>query len=361
MVDAAGNPDAAFAALPDAVGRLTKSGGIGYRDGWSHGRPDLGGPCWSLPPLQGISCLSPSRKRSSRCLVAASTAGHVTRIGQIRPSKTKQTGDSPGPDIQEPWVVGEEASHGCSAFGQRAFGRAGSIHRTSPALCPRHRASHRFLRCQSGGFLDIDSHKGWTAAVVESSDVLSDVLQAVRVGSWVAAEATLRIPWGMRTDGRSATFSCILQGRCRLKTEGAEDGASLCPGDVALVMPGREQCLRDPHDSPTRPLEEILRADLAGIARQDARGEEGPTEAQSAGATEKYESELSRLLLLISVVGRTFDQATARSSRRVVDGARRRGRGRNRQGRNRGARPCGSCSRRTYRPSSSRTQLSGRR
>jgi len=111
--------------------------------------------------------------------------------------------------------------------------------------------------------------------VTESFDVLSDVLETVPLRSWAAGEVAVLPPWGLCGDGRSAAFYCVLHGHCRLKIQGEETVVSLARGDLVLVMPGREHWLGDQHESPSLPLEEVLRVSLAQAPRPVVPSENG--------------------------------------------------------------------------------------
>jgi AraC-like DNA-binding protein len=89
-------------------------------------------------------------------------------------------------------------------------------------------------------------------------DVLSDMLEMVRLESTVFAQTWLRPPWGIRADaGEQFAFHVLPQGGGRLEVEGL-DPIDVGAGDVVVLAPGRSHALRDRIGSPVRDLRDLL-------------------------------------------------------------------------------------------------------
>jgi AraC-like DNA-binding protein len=112
-------------------------------------------------------------------------------------------------------------------------------------------------------------------------DVLSDVLETLRLESTVFAHGELPAPWGIRTEAHGDfSFHIVASGNCWLDVDGTE-GAEVASGDVVIVSRGRGHALRDARDTPAQPLEEFLATGgfgarvgkaLAPSERQKGRG-----------------------------------------------------------------------------------------
>ena len=89
-------------------------------------------------------------------------------------------------------------------------------------------------------------------------DVLSDMLEMVRLESTVFAQTWLRPPWGIRADGREQfAFHVLPRGGGHLEVEGLPP-VDVGAGDVVVLAPGRSHALRDRQGSPVRQLGEML-------------------------------------------------------------------------------------------------------
>ena len=105
-------------------------------------------------------------------------------------------------------------------------------------------------------------------------DVLSDVLETVRLQSMVFASAELGTPWGMHAGPRDHfAFHVIARGRAWLEVDHAPP-LPVGSGDVLVLARGKAHTLRDAPDSAARPLEEML---AAGAFCAPARGTPGAT------------------------------------------------------------------------------------
>jgi AraC-like DNA-binding protein len=89
-------------------------------------------------------------------------------------------------------------------------------------------------------------------------DVLSDMLDTVRLETTVFAQTWLRPPWGIRADRREQfAFHVLPRGGGRLEVEGL-DPVDVGAGDVVMLAPGRSHALRDRPNSPVRDLRDLL-------------------------------------------------------------------------------------------------------
>src|SRR2546430_1028721 len=99
-------------------------------------------------------------------------------------------------------------------------------------------------------------------------DVLTDVLQAVRLRSHVYGRFELTAPWGARFDeGRSPIFHIVSRGSCWLEVEGCDDTSypgcgdaaiPLAGGDFVFLPQGHAHRLRDAPGTPTPPISELV-------------------------------------------------------------------------------------------------------
>ncbi len=97
-------------------------------------------------------------------------------------------------------------------------------------------------------------------------DVLTDVMQTMRVRSNLYGRAEFTAPWGIRVapePGRAGFFA-ILRGSCWLEVEGIENPVPLAGGDFIFLPRGGPYSLRDALDSPLTPVEETKHHDERG-------------------------------------------------------------------------------------------------
>jgi AraC-like DNA-binding protein len=93
-------------------------------------------------------------------------------------------------------------------------------------------------------------------------DVLTDVLQTVRVRAACYGRFELGAPWGVRVPaGENAAFHVVLQGNCWLEIEGNEPVA-LGSGDLVALPHGHEHVLRDKQGSRAYPFHEVVQEQL---------------------------------------------------------------------------------------------------
>jgi hypothetical protein len=89
-------------------------------------------------------------------------------------------------------------------------------------------------------------------------DVLSDMLDMVRLESTMFAQAWLKPPWGIRADpGEYFAFHVLPHGGGYLEVDGL-DPVDVGSGDVVVLAPGRAHALRCQPGSPVRDLRELL-------------------------------------------------------------------------------------------------------
>ncbi len=91
-------------------------------------------------------------------------------------------------------------------------------------------------------------------------DVLTDVMQTIRVRSNLYGRTELTAPWGIRIDGDCgrAGFHVVTRGSCWLEVEGVAEPIALAGGDFVLLPRGRPHVLRDALSSPAIPVDEMF-------------------------------------------------------------------------------------------------------
>lgn len=110
-------------------------------------------------------------------------------------------------------------------------------------------------------------------------DVLTDVLNTVRVTAACQGRVEVAEPWGIRVGpGEDPKFHVVLEGRCLLSVEGHEP-TELVAGDLVALPHGHAHELGDSLGTPPQPLEELLRA--AGVRCGGALRIEGEGERAS--------------------------------------------------------------------------------
>jgi AraC family transcriptional regulator, alkane utilization regulator len=89
-------------------------------------------------------------------------------------------------------------------------------------------------------------------------DVLSDVLDTVRLTSTVFAQAALSDSWGISARPREHfAFHVISRGCCWLEVDG-QAPITIAAGDVVVLAPGRGHTVRSALDSPVRDIAELM-------------------------------------------------------------------------------------------------------
>jgi AraC family transcriptional regulator, alkane utilization regulator len=89
-------------------------------------------------------------------------------------------------------------------------------------------------------------------------DVLTDVLQTVRVSAACYGRVELSAPWGFSAEhSDDARFHVVMSGAARLEVEGVEGSVELSSGDLFVLPHGNAHVLRDSPDTPVRPISEL--------------------------------------------------------------------------------------------------------
>jgi len=94
-------------------------------------------------------------------------------------------------------------------------------------------------------------------------DVLTDVLETVRVVAACYGRMEATAPWGIQIrSGEDAKFHVVLEGRARLLVEGSDEPIELSAGDIVALPHGHAHSLIDDPSvvtpSVAQPLEELL-------------------------------------------------------------------------------------------------------
>jgi AraC-like DNA-binding protein len=101
-------------------------------------------------------------------------------------------------------------------------------------------------------------------------DVLSDVLDTLRLESTVFAHGELARPWGIRTEAHEDfSFHIIGSGSCFIEVDGLAP-VQLRGGDVLIVARGRGHVIRDERTSRVETLQEFL--STGGFATRQGDG-----------------------------------------------------------------------------------------
>ncbi len=90
-------------------------------------------------------------------------------------------------------------------------------------------------------------------------DVLTDVLETVRVVAACYGRLEATAPWGIRVKpGEDAKFHVVLDGHARLIVDGVGEPIDLGAGDIVALPHGHAHSLIDDPSIPAQPLEELL-------------------------------------------------------------------------------------------------------
>src|SRR5919108_5079828 len=91
-----------------------------------------------------------------------------------------------------------------------------------------------------------------------SADVVSDILDSIRVRSTIFCRSDMRAPWGfgVRAHG-NPSFHVVTRGSCWLVVDG-DAPQKLTTGELVLLPHGPMHWIRDDPSSPTLWLDEIL-------------------------------------------------------------------------------------------------------
>jgi AraC-like DNA-binding protein len=90
-------------------------------------------------------------------------------------------------------------------------------------------------------------------------DVLTDVLETVRVVAACYGRLEATAPWGIRVrPGDDAKFHVVLEGHARLSVDGVDEAIELSAGDIVALPHGHAHSLSDDPSITAQPLEELL-------------------------------------------------------------------------------------------------------
>jgi AraC family transcriptional regulator, alkane utilization regulator len=116
-------------------------------------------------------------------------------------------------------------------------------------------------------------------------DVLTDVLQTVRVSTVCHGRFELSAPWGFRSDtADDALFHVVLSGSCVLEVDGVDGQLQLSSGDLIALPHGNAHVLRDASTTPPRPLTELLNCEAGRAAHVSHYGGGGSPSTLVCGA-----------------------------------------------------------------------------
>jgi AraC-like DNA-binding protein len=135
-------------------------------------------------------------------------------------------------------------------------------------------------------------------------DVLTDVLEQVRLAGTLYFSAELRAPWGVsvRPEGR-APFYIVARGSCLLEVDGEPGALTLAAGDLALLPRAHPHVIRSDAKAPPVPFGRFVKEhpmDERGFVQCD--GGKGPTSTLVGGFFLSQELEATPLLSALPAV-----------------------------------------------------------
>ena len=96
-------------------------------------------------------------------------------------------------------------------------------------------------------------------------DVLSDILQTLRLRGTVYFHARFHMPWGMRIpEGQFANFPLVTHGNCWLRTQQDAPLVEMACGDMAIFPTGSSHSLLCEKEAASVPAKDILNAPRPG-------------------------------------------------------------------------------------------------
>ena len=129
-------------------------------------------------------------------------------------------------------------------------------------------------------------------------DVLSDVLNTVRLTSTVVVQTRLAAPWGIRTEPRDHfAFHVVSGGTAWFAVDGA-DPVALAVGDVVVLAPGHGHSLRS---DPLAPVRDVLDLLADGTLCRPATGGHGD-DAQLVCGSFRFDDPHGALLAVLPTV-----------------------------------------------------------
>jgi AraC-like DNA-binding protein len=133
-----------------------------------------------------------------------------------------------------------------------------------------------------------------------TTDVLTDVLETVRVGAACYGRVEAAAPWGIgvEADEEDARFHVVLSGDCWLEVEG-QDPVQLHGGDLVALPHGHAHSLSDALGGAVRPLSELI---ASGAGKCQSSITVGSGGAQATLVTGSFHFEDRRNNPLLSVL-----------------------------------------------------------
>ncbi|MEM7221875.1 MAG: AraC family transcriptional regulator [Pseudomonadota bacterium] len=91
-------------------------------------------------------------------------------------------------------------------------------------------------------------------------DVLSDILDLVRLQGSLYFRTAFNAPWGVKVPAYKnvARFHLVARGQCWITVDGQEPTIALSTGDLILIPHGSGHTLRDAPDTPAETVERVL-------------------------------------------------------------------------------------------------------
>ncbi len=102
-----------------------------------------------------------------------------------------------------------------------------------------------------------DSSNGNSPLRAATTDPLLEAVDCLVIRTWLPGRFELTAPWGLRVATRVGWFY-LSQNCCRLDVEDGGGSVSAGAGDLIIVSPGREHCLRNAADSPITSIQDLL-------------------------------------------------------------------------------------------------------
>lgn len=89
-------------------------------------------------------------------------------------------------------------------------------------------------------------------------DVLTDILQSIRLRSTLYCRANMGAPWGFRVSERAvASFHIVTGGKCWLTVDGIHKPGLLTEGDLVILPHGHAHTMTDHPETPVTRLEDL--------------------------------------------------------------------------------------------------------
>ncbi len=105
---------------------------------------------------------------------------------------------------------------------------------------------------------------------------LADVLESLVLHCWLPGPFKLGAPWGLQVSNHLGWFYLLTAGKVLIKIANQEAPIAVTPGDLIVVPQGRAHLLRDHPESPTTPIESLLKPEHFERHERLAHGGDGP-------------------------------------------------------------------------------------